>query len=152
MGAASQGDELIDVVVRLPRRAIEESLLAMPAAPEDTSKRRLVAAKAILAGRNRRATCFGGVRFSDPSWDIILELYVANREHRALAVTQLCSLSGSSTTTALRHIENLEANRYVVRKPDPEDRRRIIVLMEPPLIDALERWLDLHSASSWLDA
>lgn len=144
MATASQGDELIDVVVRLLRKAIEDTLLTAQRSSQESDGGRLAAAKAILSGRRRRFTQFTGVRFYDPSWDMILELYVATREQHVVAVSQLCSLSGGSTTTALRHIENIEALGYISRGPDPNDRRRLIVTMQPVLGDALDHWLDLQ--------
>lgn len=146
MGAETQRDELIDFVVRLPRKAIEDTLLSTPKLPEDLSRDRLAAARAVLAGRRRRKAYFRGVRFSDPSWDMVLELYVAARERRHIAVSRLCDLSGGSTTTALRHIEALEALGYLIRKTDPEDGRRLIVSTLPRLLDAAEQWLDLQIA------
>jgi len=148
MATASEGDELIDVVVRLPRKAIEETLLSGPSSGNQLTDRRLGGAKALLTGRRRRAGCFTGVRFCDPSWDMILELYVATRENRRLAVSQLCSLSGGSTTTALRHIEHLEALGYIRREADPVDRRRMNVTMLSTLVEAAEQWLDLQLAAS----
>lgn len=150
MDASRQGDELIDVVVRLPRKALEDSLLAGPALAEEPGQRRLGAAKALLAGRRRRSTCFGSVRFYDPAWDMILELFVATGERRALSVSQLCGLSGGSMTTALRHIEHLEALGFIGRAADPDDKRRILVTMLTPLVEACERWLDLRVAGSHL--
>jgi len=79
---------------------------------------------------------------------MILELYVATREHRHLAVSQLCSLSGGSTTTALRHIEHLEALGYISRGSDPDDRRRANVTMLEPLREAAEHWFDIQSVAS----
>lgn len=144
MDKISRGDELIEVVVRLPRKAIEDTLLSAQAANQELDGRRLGAAKAALAARHRRASRFPGVRFYDPSWDMILELYVASRERRDLGVSQLCLLSGGSTTTALRHIENMEALGYLGRAADPEDRRRLVVTMLPSLDYAMDRWLDLQ--------
>ena len=148
METTPRGDELIDVVVRLPRKAIEDTLLSLSPSSQEPDRRRLGAAKALLAGRRRRKICFAGLRFYDPSWDMILELYVATREQRTLAVSQLCGLSGGSTTTALRHLEHLEALGYISRGPDPHDRRRLIVTMLPALSEASERWLDLQAATS----
>ena len=150
MATASGGDELIEVVVRLPRKAIEETLLTARVSDQESDSRRLAMAKSILAGRRRRPVRFSGVRFYDPSWDMILELYVATREQRVLAVSQLCSMSGGSTTTALRHIENLEALGYVARGPDSEDRRRLNMTMLPPLEEAMDHWLDLQISSEQL--
>ncbi len=148
MDKASGRDELIDVVVRLPRKAIEETLLAAHATSKEPDHSRLEAAKALLAGRRRRAKTFAGLRFYDPSWDMILELYVATREHRALPVSQLCGLSGGSTTTALRHLEHMEALGYISRAEDPGDRRRLLVTMLAPLAKAADDWLDLQIAGS----
>ncbi len=148
MGASSEGHDLIDVVVRLPRKAIEDTLLSMPPDARDLSERRLAEARAVLAGRRRRATYFKRVRFYDPSWDMILELYVATCEQRRIAVSQLCKLSGGSMTTALRHVEQLEALGYIVRQTDPDDGRRLIIGTLTPLLAASEQWLDLQIAES----
>ena len=107
-------------------------------------------AKALLTGRQKLAACFSGVRFSDPSFDMILQLYVATQEGRQITVSQLSSLSGGSSTTALRHIEHLEALGYISREADPDDRRRANVAMLPPLSAAVDQWLDLQMAASRL--
>ncbi len=144
MASTPGADDLIDVVVRLPRKAVEDTLLSAAASAGTLAERRLGEAKALLTGRRERGRCFKGVRFGDPSWDMILELYVSNAEERAMPVTQLCVLSGGSTTTALRHIEQLEALGYIDRRPDLEDRRRANVTMLPRLRSAIEQWLDLQ--------
>lgn len=141
---------MIDVVIRLSRKTIEELLQSGAALNDGSSAHRLQTAKSILAGRRRRAACFRSIRFHDPSWDMILELYVANGENRALAVSQLCGLSGGSTTTALRHIEHLEALGYFSRGADPDDRRRVIVTIRPALEAAFEQWIDFQIAASRL--
>lgn len=143
---------MIDVVVRLPRKAVEETLLSATAASGDPGQARLETAKALLTGRRRRATLMKGIRFYDPSWDMILELYVADREHRTVAVSQLCGASGGSTTTALRHLEQMEALGYLKRTPDVEDRRRLLIIMCPRLGDALDKWLDLQLTAGRLGA
>ncbi|MBB4087562.1 MarR family transcriptional regulator [Sphingomonas carotinifaciens] len=147
MDPAPSDDDLIDVVVRLPRKAVENTLLSAAAATGTLADQRLAEAKTLLAGRRRRGSCFKGVRFSDPSWDMILELYVAEQEGSTIAVSQLCTLSGGSMTTALRHIEDLEALGLINRAPDPTDRRKAIVTMLPRLRSAIEQWLDLQIAA-----
>jgi len=147
MNPASRREELVDVIVRLPRKALEDTLLSIPAGPRDLGRRRLDDAKALLMGHRRRTDYFGGIHFTDPSWFIILELYVATREQRVLAVSQICSLSGTSSTTALRLIENMEARGYLVREADPADRRRILIAMLPRMVSALEGWLDVKAAA-----
>lgn len=148
MASTSEVDDLIDVVVRLPRKAVQETLLSAAAASGTLADRRLGEAKALLSGRRERGRCFKGVRFADPSWDMIIELYVAHGEAKPIAVSQLCGRSGGSMTTALRHIEQLEALGYIARTPDPEDRRRANVTMLPRLRSAVEHWLDLQITAS----
>ncbi|MBB4642724.1 MarR family transcriptional regulator [Rhizorhapis suberifaciens] len=150
MDAALEGDELIDVVVRLPRKAVENTLLSAVSSNKEIGSCRLGEAKALLTGRLKLAACFTGVRFSDPSFDMILQLYVATQEGRHITVSQLSSLSGGSSTTALRHIEHLEALGYISREADRDDRRRANVAMLPPLSTAVDQWLDLQMAASRL--
>lgn len=150
METALEGDELIDVVVRLPRKAVENTLLSAVCAIKEIDSHRLGEAKALLTGRQRLAACISGVRFSDPSFDMILQLYVATREGRRVNVSQLSSLSGGSNTTALRHLEHLEGLGYVSRDADQDDRRRANVAMLPPLSAAVDKWLDLQIAASRL--
>lgn len=63
------GDEAIDFVVRLSRKAIGDVLKSAPALYRDPGHRRLEAAKALLATRHRRAALFSGDRFYDPGLD-----------------------------------------------------------------------------------
>jgi hypothetical protein len=150
MDIAPNGDELIDVVVRLPREAVEKTLLSSVDVSKDIGSCRLGQAKALLAGRLKLAACFTAVRFSDPSFDMILQLYVATHEERHITVSQLSSLGGGSNTTALRHLEHLEALGYIEREADRDDRRRVNVVMLPPLSVAVDQWLDLQIAASRL--
>ncbi|MBB5712632.1 hypothetical protein [Sphingomonas xinjiangensis] len=80
---------------------------------------------------------------------MIVELYGATREQRALAVSQRRGLSAGLTTTALRPIENIEALGNIRRWPDPDDRQWLIVTMSPRLEDA-DNWLDLQKGSEQL--
>jgi hypothetical protein len=148
MDTASEGDELIDLRVRLPRRTLEQSLLAEVMHGDNTDERRLREARVIVEGRRRRRRCFAGVRFHDPSWEMILQLYVGSKEDRRITVTRLCSLSGGSATTALRHIEHLEALGYIARETDKNDRRCSNIMMLQPLIEAVDQWLDLQMVAA----
>lgn len=150
MDRSTKGEELIEVIVRLPRNAIEETLLTAYYASKESDCRRLTTAKALLSGRRRRAKSFAGLRFYEPVWDMILELYVATHEQRVLPVSRLCELSGGSTTTALRHLEHMEALGYIRRAEDPRDRRRLLVTMLAPLAKAADDWLDLQAAGGGL--
>lgn len=135
------------MVVRLPREAVERSILEARNAREDRSNSRLMIAKAILSGRRRRAKIFQGVQFGEPSWDMILDLYTATKEGRRIDVTSLCIASASPRTTALRHIDQLIAHGSISRVPDPVDARRTYVVMNAAMRKAVELWLDKEIAA-----
>lgn len=68
-----------------------------------------------------------GDLFADPAWDILLELFALRLEQRRIAVTSLCRVTDSPATTVLRWVAKLEAEKLIVRIPDPHDRRRSFV-------------------------
>lgn len=66
-----------------------------------------------------------------PSWDIVLELAVAQLTGRAFFVGDACIVSGVSQTASLRMIEALERAGLVRRVPYRLDgRRRRLILSE----------------------
>lgn len=83
--------------------------------------------KALVAARADRDAIFQAGLFSDPAWDMLLDLAVAEATNRPISVTSLCIASGVPTTTALRRIDDLKDAGLLDRVPDPGDRRRILV-------------------------
>lgn len=147
MTTLPRNDEIIEVLVKVSRKLIEETLISALTIEGNAGERRLRQAKALLFGRQTRSTCFRGISFYDPNWEIILQLYVATKEGRQLSISQLCSLSGASSTTAFRYIEHLEALGFISRGIDLKDRRRANVSMLEPLSEAMDLWLDRQHAA-----
>jgi CheY-like chemotaxis protein/DNA-binding MarR family transcriptional regulator len=83
--------------------------------------------KALVAARVDRDAIFKSEIFSDPAWDMLLDLAVAEASGHWISVTSLCMASGAPTTTALRRIDDLQKEGLIERFPDSTDRRRIIV-------------------------
>ena len=83
--------------------------------------------RALVAARADRDAIFQAGLFSDPAWDMLLDLAVAEATGRPISVTSLCIASGAPTTTALRRIEDLKEAGLLDRIPDPQDRRRVLV-------------------------
>lgn len=78
-------------------------------------------ARDILQSRRQRNQEFGKRLFSEPAWDMLLELYV--RENAGLAATSrdLISASGAARSTAVRWMSHLETELLVARRPHPQD-------------------------------
>jgi DNA-binding MarR family transcriptional regulator len=83
--------------------------------------------RALVASRADRESIFKTDMFSDPAWDMLLDLALSEVTGRPISVTSLCIASGAPTTTALRRIDDLAEAGFIVRIPDAMDRRRILV-------------------------
>lgn len=81
----------------------------------------------VLAARAARRHFFNAELFSDPAWDILLELYALHCEQRRTSVSKLCIAAAVPATTALRWIEKLNADGLLTRHEDPLDGRRVWV-------------------------
>lgn len=139
---AERDQELIDVSIRLPRELLEEVVLKANPPSGDRASRRLKLAKWILAVRRRRITILPKIRLGEPSWEMVLDLYVASQEGRRIDVTGLCLASGVAPTTALRYVDLLAEDELIGRVDDEHDGRRAFVTMSDRLRSAIEDWLD----------
>ena len=140
------GEALIDISLRVPRSLVESAIMTARHGV-DGLRDKTVLVRAIVAGRRRRSQILSRISFGEPSWDMILELYLANRDGQSLDVTSLCRASGVPQTTALRHVEMLERQGLIARESDQVDGRRIFIVPQESLCSQLERWLDLEIAA-----
>jgi hypothetical protein len=110
---------ILEIESRLHRLIESSRRQAAPAAQSSV----LAAAAEACAARRRLYALFGRRLFSDPSWDILLELFVSTLEGRKVTVSTACMAACAPTTTALRHIAYLVQEALVVRRPHPADAR-----------------------------
>lgn len=113
----------------------EEDVLAAMANPNAVHPSVL---KAIIKARRNRQKFFEGDLFSDPSWDILLELTAAHIENRQESVTSVAIAASVPASTAIRKIRELADRGLVRRWTDPNDARRIFVALTD---DATRRML-----------
>jgi DNA-binding MarR family transcriptional regulator len=88
--------------------------------------------------RMRRNEIFGAPLFRDPAWDMLLELYAAERSGREIPLKSLCYASGVSLSTAARQIDILEKHELIWRVRDEQDRRRAVVRPTAKALAAIE--------------
>ena len=79
-------------------------------------------ARQILALRRKRFRRFSSAMFSEPAWEMLLNLYAAEGAGR-LTVSGLTLHAGSSKATALRWIDYLEHQGLIEREAHPTDQR-----------------------------
>lgn len=84
----------------------------------------LHAAAELYDARQKRQKFFPEWMFGEPAWDMLIDLFMAEKKNQLVSVTSACLASNVPPTTALRSLRQLEAEGFVIREPDPEDSRR----------------------------
>lgn len=80
-----------------------------------------------LAGMRLREQIFEGDLFSDPIWDILLDLHSADARNEKLKITSLSLMAHAPPSTTGRWARILAERGLIVREKDPQDRRRMFV-------------------------
>lgn len=83
-------------------------------------------AERLYRERRRRDARMGGMSelFGEPSWDMLLDLFIAHGRARPVSVSSACIASSTPQSTALRYVGLLEKKGLVRRAKDPQDGRR----------------------------
>jgi CheY-like chemotaxis protein len=98
--------------------------------------------------RRTRDQYFPSDLFSDPCWEMLLDLYDAKLVGAEVTVTSLGAASGVPLTTALRRMEALQSHGLIVRTEDAADRRRTIIRLTMPGLQAVESFFESHLGRS----
>ena len=103
---------------------------------------------AQLAKRERRGIreLFPAAISRDPSWDILLDCFIAQLERRPLCVKQIHGDLKESNTALLRRLDDLEAAGLIARRRDDLDGRRTIVEISSKAMRAMAEFLDRYMA------
>jgi CheY-like chemotaxis protein/DNA-binding MarR family transcriptional regulator len=100
----------------------------------------------LKAMKRLRSQYFPSDLFSDPCWEMLLDLYDAFLGGAEVTVTSLCVASGVPQSTALRRLETLKQHGLVVRTEDEDDRRRCNIRFTDAGLAAVERFFKNFSA------
>lgn len=126
-------------------RRSEPRLVEPPVNPQPLDPRlvgpHLAVAREIYAERRRRHKHLPADLFGEPTWDILLDLYIAAREDRRVPTTSACIGAHVPPTTALRWLRILEARGLVEREDDGRDGRRTFVRLSPRGLSAMDACL-----------
>ena len=95
----------------------------------------------IIRARRLRETILGTELFSDPAWDMLLALFLAELRQQRVTTTELMKATSASRTTALRWIDALEQDRLIRRRRAPLDARKCFVELSQRGSAALREWV-----------
>ena len=76
--------------------------------------------QSVLLVRRARASVLGEHLFSDPAWDILLELYAASLAGRSVTLSELARVTETPVSIATRWVQALEQSGNVSVDRDPE--------------------------------
>lgn len=88
-------------------------------------------AKRLYSMRKVRDDLLGAVLFSEPAWDILLDLFISDHERHKLSVSAVCIGARAPSATALRYLAMLQDADLVERTRDERDGRRSHVRLTP---------------------
>lgn len=81
--------------------------------------------------------------FSDPCWEILLDVLVNQLAGRPVSASSVYLATGVSATTAMRRLQDLESAGLLRRYSDPHDQRRVLVEVTEGAAKRVARYLDL---------
>lgn len=85
---------------------------------------------------------------ANPIWDMLLELYIAEREQRIVYLWSLCSFANVPFSTACRKVTEMEEIDFVRRDSTHRDRRGIEVTLtangKGMIEDLLDRLAEIY--------
>jgi CheY-like chemotaxis protein/DNA-binding MarR family transcriptional regulator len=110
----------------------------------DPLSRKRAALANLRTIRRARTEHFPSDLFSDPCWEMLLDLYDARLAGAEVTVTSLGAASGVPLTTALRRMEELQRHDLIVRTEDAGDKRRTIIRLTAPGLQAVESFFETY--------
>jgi DNA-binding MarR family transcriptional regulator len=99
-------------------------------------------AKRIHAFRATRKQFFDTELFAEPGWDILLSLYIAEREGYRMNMSSACLESGAPDTTAVRWLETFFELGLARKRANPLDARSKFVELTSEALESMDRLLE----------
>ena len=139
---------LNDLLQKAARRASQEAIglggrerLVTP-----FNARHTLLARRLKGTRNQRDRFFDGNLFSEPAWDILLTLFIADTEGYRMAMGEVADACNIPLTTSLRWYSRLQDLDLIQRWPNRTNNRIVYLSLSPAgfarmtaLLDAVSR-------------
>lgn len=102
-------------------------------------------AESLYEQRRARSTHFSDLAFTEPAWDILLYLFIRQREK--VTSGRACAGSGTNRTTALRYLERLEHIGMIERCVCDEDARVQFISLTKYALRQMRGYINYPEAS-----
>jgi DNA-binding MarR family transcriptional regulator len=126
-GNPAKEDELRVLVEALSRRVnnleVQCGADMLPRELTFTDEKLATIASSIYRARRRRTKLFDKNMFSEPAWDMLLDLFINGVRGLRVSSTSLCHAADVPVPTGLRWIILLENKGLLRRQPGPHDGR-----------------------------
>lgn len=147
------GDEIIAVIKRIAAEDVQGRIAASqvaageqaPAAPDvDATQPRDHRAllDRLIKARREKAKIFAGDLVADPVWDMLLALARVDLDGKGIPTLTLSIDGRIPASSALRRISEMEQAGFIERRPDPDDRRCILVYLTDNGRQMVDRYLE----------
>ncbi len=95
----------------------------------------------LIKLQRERTRFFPGELVSDPVWNILLHLFVAELACEFVSPTDACRAADVPETTALRFMKTMEGRGMILHQPDPRDESRLVIELTEKSREAFRRYL-----------
>lgn len=96
----------------------------------------------VLAYRRGREAAFGRDLFSDPAWDLLLELYAARLAGRSVTLAELATAIDIPRSTSARWINALVERGLIITTTDSVDCTQLRLDLSPDAAARMKRLMD----------
>lgn len=105
--------------------------------------------KDLQKQRMRRTEIIKSPLFSDPAWDILLDLMAARLSNQTVSVSSACAAAQVPFSTGLRYVNRLVKADLATRYNDPNDRRRDLLKLSDQGFKMMDQYIkSVRSAKS----
>lgn len=147
------GDEIIATIQRFAAEDVQGQIAASdvaageqaPSAPDaDGTQPRdhRTLLDRLIKARSEKAKIFAGDLVADPVWDMLLALARVDLDGKGIPTLALSIDGRIPASSALRRISEMEKVGLIERRPDPDDRRCILVYLTDNGRQMVDRYLE----------
>lgn len=111
-------------------------------AAENRIESAVEAAERAYRDRRNRSKQFDEKLFSEPAWDILLDLFIHQSRNEEVTIKSACIGSNAPDTTALRWLKVLEEHGLLKSSADRNDQRCRLVALTPEGFESMSRYLE----------